>query len=62
MGRCADRQRVILTGQGGQCGCYFGEARLTIATTSTDRDHRQRSRTAVLLDSGVWLEVGSSSA
>src|ERR1035437_5300671 len=25
-GRRADRQRVIFAGQGGQCGCYLGEA------------------------------------
>jgi hypothetical protein len=50
-GRWADRQRMILTGQSGECGCYLGEAR-------SDVRRHGLSSAAVVLMPGVGLGGG----
>jgi hypothetical protein len=47
-GRRVDRQRVILTSQGGQCGCYLGQA-------CADVGCHGLSSAAVIFVSGVGL-------
>ena len=50
-GRRAGRQRMILTGQGGQCGCYLGEA-------CADVGGHGSSSGAVVFVAGVGLSGG----
>ncbi len=50
-GRRVDRQRMILAGQDGQCGCYLGEARADVSGHGF-------SSAAVVFVTGVGLGCG----